>query len=164
MNDAEKAAQQHANLQHARAVAGLHEDNQPTPHDQLERHQRYVMNNHGESVFVRIITIMGKRHFVPPSGFPFSVSSVPEAKFYPVAKPTGHVEVGYRIQIVWNREFAWCYYGRPFARLDDCLTVANDLLDQGDGARVKKCRIVNNHDVVVWENGRLVPPGATLKS
>lgn len=158
MNKAEQAARQHASQSHARAVAALYEDRQPTPHDQLSRTQRYVMVNHGTSTFVRIITIMNELYFVPPSGFPFSVASVPDAQFYPVAKQTASPddEIQYRIEIVWNREQDWCLYGPRVAQLDDCLTIVDDLLSQGDGARVKKARVVNDHGQVVWAAGRLV--------
>lgn len=56
----------------------------------------------------------------------------------------------YRIELVWNREFDWSYYKRD-DDLDHAKKVAKGIRDSGDGARVKKVRIVDNEtDEVVW--------------
>ena len=50
----------------------------------------------------------------------------------------------YIVQLVWNREFHWSDYGdREFDNLKDAQRYAESLKDMGDGARVKKTRIVN---------------------
>lgn len=57
----------------------------------------------------------------------------------------------YRIEIVWNREFHWSYW----ATRDDLQSAKNSAIsirDSGDGARVKKARIINTEtDKIVWE-------------
>jgi len=56
----------------------------------------------------------------------------------------------YRIEVVWNREFNWLVW-----KHEDDLELAKKLAvflaSSGDGARVKKIRIVENEtDKVIW--------------
>lgn len=56
----------------------------------------------------------------------------------------------YILQLVWNREFNWTDYGE-FDDLEDAKKRLISIRDSGDGARVKKVRIVDNDtDKVVW--------------
>lgn len=56
----------------------------------------------------------------------------------------------YRTEIVWNREFDWTPV-KHLDTLDEAKKLANIYLDSGDGARVKKARVVNNEtDEVEW--------------
>lgn len=56
----------------------------------------------------------------------------------------------YRGELVWNREFNWV----TWTENDDLKLVKKSLIsirDSGDGARVKKVRIVENEtDKVLW--------------
>ena len=54
------------------------------------------------------------------------------------------------IQLVWNREFHWVYFGEPKNSKDEAIRYAKSLLDMGDGARVKKIRVVDDEENVVW--------------
>lgn len=57
----------------------------------------------------------------------------------------------YTIEIVWNRENSWSYW----ATRDDLQSAKNSAIsirDSGDGARVKKARVINTEtDKIVWE-------------
>jgi len=57
----------------------------------------------------------------------------------------------YQVQVVWNREFHWAPYGDPCEDADVAEHLARRLADSGDGARVKKWRVVDvyNEDNVV---------------
>lgn len=56
----------------------------------------------------------------------------------------------YRIELVWNREFHWC----TFKHEDDLKTakkLADQMVESGDGARVKKIRVIDiENDKVVY--------------
>ena len=56
----------------------------------------------------------------------------------------------YQIQLVWNREFNWSNFGRPYEDLEEAKTAAISIRDSGDGARVKKVQILDENDKVVW--------------
>lgn len=56
----------------------------------------------------------------------------------------------FRIELVWNREFNWCYYNSA-PILESAKAKAISIRDSGDGARVKKVRVLdNNTDEVLW--------------
>lgn len=56
-----------------------------------------------------------------------------------------------RIELVWNREFNWCNYGGGYDELEEAKKAAIDIRDSGDGARVKKVRVIDNEtDEVLW--------------
>lgn len=56
----------------------------------------------------------------------------------------------YQIQLVWNREFHWSNYLKPFENFEKAKEAAIEIRDSGDGARVKKVQILNENDNVVW--------------
>ena len=57
----------------------------------------------------------------------------------------------YQIQLIWNREFNWSNYSSPVNNLNSAKAAAISIRDSGDGARVKKVRIVNTiTDEVLW--------------
>lgn len=57
----------------------------------------------------------------------------------------------YRIELVWNREFHWCSYSQEeYDSLDKARAKAETLLNVGDGAYVKKVRIVDLDGNVLW--------------
>lgn len=56
----------------------------------------------------------------------------------------------YRIELVWNGEFNWSYYG-DHNDLEFAKKAAISIRDSGDGARVKKVRVIDNEtDKVLW--------------
>ena len=61
--------------------------------------------------------------------------------------------MSYEVQLVWNREFHW---GTREHRddLDEAIREAKSLLNMGDGASVKKTRVVDDGGKVVWWNGK----------
>lgn len=48
----------------------------------------------------------------------------------------------YQIWVVWNREFEWSYYISKEDR-EAAIASAKSLLNSGDGARVKKIRVID---------------------
>lgn len=56
----------------------------------------------------------------------------------------------YQIQLVWNREFHWSNYSKPFEDLEKAKKAAIEIRDSGDGAGVKKIQILDENDKVVW--------------
>lgn len=57
----------------------------------------------------------------------------------------------YRIELIWNREFHWVSYGKSSKTLKEANESAISIRDSGDGARVKKVRIIEiESDKVVW--------------
>lgn len=56
----------------------------------------------------------------------------------------------FRIELVWNREFNWVPYGEPSDTLKSAKEAAISIRDSGDGARVKKVRVLDSNDKVVW--------------
>lgn len=56
----------------------------------------------------------------------------------------------YTIELVWNREFHYCVYGKPYTDKKTAISAAKEILYSGDGARVKKCRVLNKKGEVVW--------------
>jgi hypothetical protein len=49
----------------------------------------------------------------------------------------------YQIQLVWNREFDWRNWGEVSDDKESLLKQAKELLYMGDGACVKKVRVIN---------------------
>ena len=62
----------------------------------------------------------------------------------------------YQIELVWNREFNFVPYGKPRESLDETISYLRVLEDMGDGARIKKSRILNEDGEVVYADGRKV--------
>jgi hypothetical protein len=53
------------------------------------------------------------------------------------------------IELVWNREFHWTQYGSGYPTKDQAIAKAKALLNMGDGASIKKARIVDEDRKVV---------------
>jgi len=51
-------------------------------------------------------------------------------------------KVLYQVELVWNREFHFVPYGEPLADRKQAEELARRMEYSGDGARVKKTRIV----------------------
>lgn len=62
----------------------------------------------------------------------------------------------FQIELVWNREFHWVSYGRPYDTIEEAIKFAEEMENSGGGARVKKTRILDKDGKVVWAYGKLV--------
>lgn len=62
----------------------------------------------------------------------------------------------YQVELVWNREFDWVPFGKPKKTLKEAGAYAEALKGMGDGARVKKTRVVDENGTVVWAYGKPV--------
>jgi hypothetical protein len=51
----------------------------------------------------------------------------------------------YIIELVWNREFHWVFYKTIKATLVDAKKIGKEILYMGDGARVKKLRLIDSN-------------------
>ena len=60
----------------------------------------------------------------------------------------------YQLELVWNREFTFRRFGSTFENLDVAIAFAQHVEYRGDGCSVKKTRIVDSDDVVVWQYGK----------
>lgn len=56
----------------------------------------------------------------------------------------------YTIELVWNREFHFCRRGEKYPTKEAAIIAAQSLLDSGDGAGVKKARVLNEEEGVIW--------------
>ena len=56
----------------------------------------------------------------------------------------------YRVELVWNREFNWVNWGKPHDSIESAKNSAISIRDSGDGARVKKVRVLDENDKVIW--------------
>jgi len=64
--------------------------------------------------------------------------------------------VNYQVQLVWNREFEFVTVGRVYEDIPAAIAHAEKLQNMGDGERVKKTRVVDQNQRVVWQHGRMV--------
>lgn len=63
----------------------------------------------------------------------------------------------YYVELVWNREFDFVSYGGPHTTIEEAIKFVQDIENSGDGARVKKSRIINDDtEIVVWAYGKRV--------
>ena len=62
----------------------------------------------------------------------------------------------FQVELVWNREFDWCRHGDPRATLDEAIGYARAVENMGDGAAVKKTRVVDADGNVLWAYGKKV--------
>jgi hypothetical protein len=62
----------------------------------------------------------------------------------------------YQVELVWNREFDFVPHGRRWDTIQEAALYARAMEDSGDGARVKKTRIVDEDGKVVWAYGKEV--------
>jgi hypothetical protein len=58
----------------------------------------------------------------------------------------------YIAELIWNREFNWCtWHKEGFDTLESAKASLISIRDSGDGARVKKVRVIDTEtDRVVW--------------
>lgn len=66
----------------------------------------------------------------------------------------------FQVELVWNREFDFVRYGEPHETIEQAIAAARSIENSGDGARVKKTRVVDSDEKVVWAYGKLVKPAA----
>ncbi len=60
----------------------------------------------------------------------------------------------FQIQLIWNREFNWVHYNKPYSTLEEAKKLAMSMINSGDGARVKKVRVVDSEtDKILWSYG-----------
>lgn len=64
--------------------------------------------------------------------------------------------MSYQVEVVWNREFDFRSFGEPHADMDRAIAAAQSAQDLGDGACVKKARVVDQDGRVVWAYGKKV--------
>lgn len=62
----------------------------------------------------------------------------------------------YQVELVWNREFDFVPYGDMRTDLDEAIELSKLLESMGDGAVVKKTRIVDGNGNIVYQHGRKV--------
>lgn len=60
----------------------------------------------------------------------------------------------FTVEIVWNREFSWTSYDSRDS-IEEAISLAEALQNSGDGARVKKVRVLYDGKVV-WQYGKRV--------
>lgn len=71
----------------------------------------------------------------------------------------------YTVEVVWNREFVFVpIWSSRTPDLNIAVARAEELENMGDGARVKKARIVDQDGVVVWQYGKRVSRSAKIPS
>jgi hypothetical protein len=56
----------------------------------------------------------------------------------------------YQIQVVWNREFTFINYSTPEQEFSNAKAKAESIINSGDGARVKKYRIIDSYGNIVY--------------
>lgn len=64
----------------------------------------------------------------------------------------------YQVELVWNREFSFVPRGEPRESVEEAKKYAVSLLDMGDGARVKKCQVVD------YESGDVIVPSHKIRT
>lgn len=62
----------------------------------------------------------------------------------------------YQVEFVWNRQFDFVPHGTPFLDLDNAIRHAQSAENMGDGASVKKTRVVDENGTAVWQYGKKV--------
>lgn len=60
------------------------------------------------------------------------------------------------VEIVWNREFHWSFWRGGFVTLDEAIQCARAAENMGDGACVKKARVLDSEGRTRWLHGRVV--------
>jgi hypothetical protein len=58
------------------------------------------------------------------------------------------------VELVWNREFDWCQHGSWYESLDEAIDAARAIENSGDGAGVKKTRVVDENGAIRWAYGK----------
>lgn len=62
----------------------------------------------------------------------------------------------FQVELVWNREFHFVSHGPSHHTLSEAIIYAQEMENSGDGARVKKTRVLNGQGDVVWAYGKRV--------
>ena len=62
----------------------------------------------------------------------------------------------YQVQVVWNREFDFVNYSIPEQEFNNAKSKAEDIINSGDKARIKKYRILNSEGKVVYPFSAIV--------
>jgi len=62
----------------------------------------------------------------------------------------------FNVELVWNREFHFVPYGESHPDVASAIKFAKEMEESGDGARVKKTRIIDSDGNVVWAYGKMV--------
>lgn len=62
----------------------------------------------------------------------------------------------FQVELVWNREHLWVRYADPYEDIEAAIKFAQLMESSGDGARVKKTRIIDGDGKVVWAYGKKV--------
>jgi hypothetical protein len=62
----------------------------------------------------------------------------------------------FQVQLVWNREFHFVNYSQPHETIELAIAAAKSIENSGDGARVKKTRVVDADEKIVWAYGKPV--------
>ena len=60
----------------------------------------------------------------------------------------------FQVELVWNREFDFVPHGSVYPTIDEAIKYAQAMENMGDGASVKKTRVINGDGEVVWAYGR----------
>ncbi len=71
-------------------------------------------------------------------------------------KNYGWEDTRYFVELVWNREFHFVPYGKQYDTLNSAIAFAKSMENSGDGAQVKKTRVLDSDGKVVWVCGRRV--------
>lgn len=66
------------------------------------------------------------------------------------------VAAPFYVEVVWNREFHFVPFGASHSDLDVAIKAARAAENMGDGAEVKKARVVDSNGAVVWQHGKKV--------
>jgi len=61
----------------------------------------------------------------------------------------------FEVELVEYREFSYVIFGEPHETIEQAISAAEDIQNSGDGARVKKTRVVRDGRVV-WAYGKRV--------
>lgn len=64
--------------------------------------------------------------------------------------------MSFQVELVWNRETNFRKYGPPRSTIDEAINSAQAIENSGDGARVKKSRVVDSDGKAVWAYGKKV--------
>lgn len=74
-----------------------------------------------------------------------------ELKIRGDAKWVAYKHTMFNLEVVWNREFNFVRFGKSYSSIDEAKAAGENITNSGDGARVKKYRVVNtDSDDVVY--------------
>lgn len=61
----------------------------------------------------------------------------------------------FTVELVWNREFHFVPH-KDIEKIEDAILHAKQMENSGDGARVKKTRIVDQYGKIIWQYGQMM--------